>query len=395
MAARIDCPILSRLRKRDSGVHVPPQDDRQINLTNLTSLFQCILYEESKPQQRLVRKSVRLAYEFCQDGNWFAFRSLEQDVYNESALEAVEHKFHVSFNVYFLEHFLGSFRPALARSGGHNAIHVVYVFGRYLRIRNLAQFLRIQIKPSDSTSSDQHPASSDTPYSEFFKAEPAWFEFDSVQEIMCGDQTTTPMADPPQLRWIKKHRFIRSLKLRRRKGPVYADELNFFRCLAAHLQAQDLEGTTCRLAQMYRMHHNDEDRPRSSTDPHVRAQDQSFNGFNIFGEIDKLEHLYQIKIHIYRLENSEHVMGGFCPKLVHKSDNAKYNDTLHLLAYDAHLCYITDIARFESYRDCSKCSNKFFLGDYFFHVKRCQGGISSRITNHTSPAYESIRECDN
>ena len=255
------------------------------------------------------------------------------DFPSELGVCEVERVFGVSFQVYLLESFEGALRAVLVRPCGRKdkIIHVVFISGRYLRIRDLTQFQRFV--------------------------------------------TSHAPDDPPRLQWIKKHRHIRTL-MKNTKGQAYTDELGFFRCLAVHLQAGDVEGKTRQLAQKYREQYDDEDRPYTSDDPHVRTRDQSFNGLNIFSELDKLERLYELKINVYRLGACHHPHEGedhICPSIVRLSINDNYQDTLHLLAYGAHLCYITDIAYLSQHIACTKCGQAVSNNNFNTHFRRCRG----------------------
>ena len=202
--------------------------------------------------------------------------------------------------------------------------------------------------------------------------------------------------DPPRLQWLKTHRYVKAL-LKDKHGVAYTSELGFFRCLATHLEAGDLEGKSRQLFQKYREHYDDADRPHTSTDPQVRARDQPFNGLNIFSELDKLERLYQIRINVYRvgachpepegvvwaeddkIESAESI--EFCPALVARGDPDVYPDSMCLLAYGAHLCYITDVFGLSKHVACGKCQKSVHTRQHHSHFKRCRGAETRILFN--------------
>ena len=81
---------------------------------------------------------------------------------------------------------------------------MVLVSGRYLYISNLVQFQQIAHERLASNVQDQS-------------------------------------TDNPRLQWILKHKHIRTLVRRNRKKKLNTDDLVFFRCLALHRQAANLE----------------------------------------------------------------------------------------------------------------------------------------------------------
>ena len=337
-APRLVCPLVNQLKKRNSGVDVT-KGYPSVAETNQLSLFEILSLEDKKSKQNLHKSSYQKLTHFIAQTNQLHIEVLQQvvDVPSELGLSEVERVFDVSFQVYLLESFEDSIRAVLVREGGvkDKVIPVVFVSGRYLRIRDLTQFQRF-IRHTGANHAS---------------------------------------LDPPRLQWIKNHRHIRTL-IKDKHGMAYTDELGFFRCLAVHLQARDVEGKTRQLLQKYREHHDDEDRPHTSADPHVRTRDQSFNGLNIFSELDKLERLYELKINIYRLGACHHEgdeEDHICPSVVRLSVNEHYQDTLHLLAYGAHLCYIMDIAYLSQHIACTKCGRAVSNRQFSTHFKRCRG----------------------
>ena len=129
-------------------------------------------------------------------------------------MKGAEHFFGVSINVYILEFYRDSFRSLLARKGSQNSksvLNVVLVSGRYLYISDLVQFQRV------------------------------------AHERLAQDQSD----NNPRLQWILKHKHIRTLVRRDRKKKLNTDDLVFFRCLALHRQAANLEEETWALYQHY------------------------------------------------------------------------------------------------------------------------------------------------
>ena len=348
-ASDLNCSLLEALKKRGSGVDVTTGYP-SARETNQLSLFEVLSLMENIDKRYVHLPSHQKLTHFIDQTNQLHLEALQQvtDLPDELGLREVERVFSVSFQVYLLESFMGSIRAVLVREGDVkvNVIPVVFVSGRYLRIRDLTLFQRFIYRPT---------------------ANPVY-------------------ADSPRLRWIKNHHHIRTLMKSQNGKQTYTDELGFFRCLAVHFQARDVEGKARQLLQKYREHYDDEDRPQTSTDPHVRTRDESFTGLNIFSELDKLERLYELKINVYRLGACHHEAEGdeedhICPSCVRMSINDRYQDTLHLLAYEAHLCYITDIAYLSQHITCNKCKQAVYHQRMSTHYRRCRGAQTHIVFN--------------
>ena len=335
-----DVIILNQLQKRNSGVYVTKAYN-SISETNQISLFEVLSVAQKKSKRSLHQASYQKWTHFQGQTCHADLLQRISDLPDELALREVERVFLVSFNVYVLELIGESFRSVLVRKGkGDEALNVVFLSGRYLLIKNLTQFQKLT-------------------------------------HVRLTSHAASTMVDSPRLQWIKNHKHIHALILNR-SGVAYKDDLGFFRCLAVHQDAPDVETKTQELHDYYFSQYTDEDRPSSTTDPHVRLQGQGFNGLNLFSELDRLESVFRVKINIYRLGACSHEIDEddethICPSIVRLSDNSQFEDTLHLLAYGAHLCYISDINYLSPHIACSKCGKAVKNKQYYSHFKRCRG----------------------
>jgi len=175
-APRFVNPLLKQLHMRGSGVDVTKGYPSAAE-TNQLSLFEVLSLEENQPKHRVHHPSYQKLTHFIGQTNPLHVEALEQvvDFPSELGVREVERVFGVSFQVYLLESFEGALRTVLVRPCGRKdkVIHVVFISGRYLRIRDLAQFQRFV--------------------------------------------TSHAPDDPPRLQWIKKHRHIRTL-MKNQKG---------------------------------------------------------------------------------------------------------------------------------------------------------------------------------
>ena len=140
--------VLSRLRKRDSGVWVPSFENRRSGDIKRTSLYEAVLFNKDQPRKRLIRQANQVAKEIAHDVP--PSGAFEENVIDEAVLAAVERNQNVGITVYHLEQVGDSFRATLMREG-RGAVHVVNVSGIYLRIRNLEQFGRCFNLPTTPT----------------------------------------------------------------------------------------------------------------------------------------------------------------------------------------------------------------------------------------------------
>ena len=341
--ADYDAILLKQLKKRNSGVIVTQEVYPSIEVRNYYSLFEALsLYAGHGVGKRRLTFSTQqreALFKAKLRSNGEDDRLEELKLSSESPcdfiLREAEVYFSVSINVYILEFYRDSFRSVLVRDGEHKgkpAFNVVLLSGRYLYINNLDQFLHI--------SRERHQ---------------------SVQ-------------NNPRLKWILDHKHIRTLVRSDDKKKLNSDDLVFFRCLALHRQTSNLEAETRSLHQQYFKAHPDPiDQGRfHCEDPGVRNPGEGFNGRNIYAELDKLEFEFKIQINIYRL-GQEDVEGDIFPSIVRLSSADEYTDTLHLLAYETDLYYVSDIKYLSQHISCSKCGKALPNKHFKTHFTRCRG----------------------
>ena len=254
----------------------------------------------------------------------------------------MERLFEIGINVYIFERFEDALRPVLIKSkGGDKQLNVVYLSGRFLYVKDIKTFFNTYTVADDTN------------------------------------------RENARLQWIRSHKHVLTLD-KNSNGQRYRGGVSsFFRCLAVHRKGQNVNS----LARQYEKEFErslpkpEEGRKVISSDPAYRNDGEPITARNIYREVDYLERLFEIKINIYRLsacshngtEQEDHAEATICPSIVRLSINDQFPDTLHLLAYKDHFCYITDINYLSQTIVCSKCQKACPRRQYSSHFAKCRG----------------------
>ena len=357
-----DAIILNYLKKcKTSGVTVVKERKEDAE-TKLFSIFDVLSLAEGKLAHRLTQSTLGKYNHFRTCVERIHIETLKEcsDVPSEASLQEIERVFKTGVNVYVIEFFEGTYRTVLIRSTSltKTEVNTVFLSGRFLFVNNVNQFL------CTSTVNDAR------------------------------------IDERPRLHWIKSHKHIRTF-MRNSKGLSYLDDLGFFRCLAAHRNVKRFDEHALNYAEQFKLALPEGDKHKKvyvgdsfTLDPTKRQGGCFPNGLNIFSELPFLEKLFKVKINIYRLNVCKHVRedkddecddyenAKICPALVRCSANNQFADTLHLLAYEDRLFYITNINYFSQHITCHKCGKSIPSSEHFTHYRRCRGAKTNVCFNH-------------
>ena len=356
--------ILEHLQKRNSGVTVT-KHNVSIEDINQSSIFEVLSLFEGKSKRYLkaATEQKKVLYSFRVDSRHLEILKESRDLPDEESLCEIERLFNVCLNVYILELFEGTFHTNLFRTkDGARDLNVVYLAGRFFYINDLQKFV---VKPSLNESN---------------------------------------LGDKPRLKWIKDHKHIQTLT-KNTRGTPYTDSLNFFRCLAAHYHSKNVTLLAQHLYRTFQESLSDRERATVIGDPTYRNDGESITPRNIFREIDDLEKLFSIKINIYRLgacdghnsqQKEDYPEAKICPSIVRLSISDHFTDTIHLLVYEDHFCYISDITKLSQHVVCVKCNKACTSRAFSTHFRRCRGAKTTTTFNHKTYSVPRTlaEECD-
>ncbi|BFZ03070.1 hypothetical protein BsWGS_06109 [Bradybaena similaris] len=156
---------------------------------------------------------------------------------------------------------------------------------------------------------------------------------------------------------ITHNPYIFTLQRDAHNNKSYDDHKCFFRCLALH-KGSSLEGVNNPTTELY--DHYVTHQQIDNTVP--------FTGVTLL-DIPVLENLYGLKIEIFSFMEEKPAL---IPKL--RSTNTTFTDTMHLLHYKDHFCFISNIIRASRCFACPKCQKLW--GQYWLltrHEKTCNG----------------------
>ena len=164
------------------------------------------------------------------------------------------------------------------------------------------------------------------------------------------------LPEPP----LKNHT-INCLTYERKTKQPYNDNLGLFRALALHLHCtRRLEGETSKLFSLF-IKKTDALGPNKSQVVHMN-------------DIPTIQDLLTLNILLY---DKEIVDGNIVGELARRSVQ-KYENTVQLLRYNNHICYVKDInAVFQSFR-CPKCDT---FSNRTFNLERPSTTCSERVKN--------------
>lgn len=161
---------------------------------------------------------------------------------------------------------------------------------------------------------------------------------------------------------LKRTRSIIGLTTHPRTGRVYDDAKCFFRCLALHLNADDLDREADILLKRWNQHRENND----------------FQGVSLT-DIPLLEELFKLNIQIYDLQ-ADGTTQNVYNSCFHHAEKEDPHPTLYLNAYESHFSYISNITGYSKKFQCVKCEKHFPRSDTFErHVDKCKGMASFKF----------------
>ena len=161
-------------------------------------------------------------------------------------------------------------------------------------------------------------------------------------------------CDSPLPEVIKSNPHVFGLDKNRKNGEEYSDNLCLFRCLAIHQNGGEIDGVEKKTKELARV---------------WGVDDLKKFGGVMLSELEQFEKKFGVSINVYEVEEGT---GYFVSS--QRSSNKAETNTLCVLMYKNHFCYISDINLATRSFVCGKCGH---VGsrDYYMkkHEEQCSG----------------------
>ena len=157
-------------------------------------------------------------------------------------------------------------------------------------------------------------------------------------------------------KFIKDHRYIKSLDRNPKNKQTFKDNFCIFRCLATHLKCIDIEKSVKTFFEKWILFCEEE--------LNITKHKTKFIGFPI-DQIPNFEKCFGLRVNIFCLNIDKTVLPIFISQ-------THFNDTLYLNLYGLHFSYITDFPHYANKFKCSCCNRHFTRFRYLKkHYRHC------------------------